>query len=45
MPCGYLFQETFELMFNALDPVFFEGLVTGLISSYVVDDDDSEDSE
>jgi hypothetical protein len=35
----------FELVYGVLDPAFFEGVLTGLLSTYAVDDDDCEDSE
>ncbi|HVW95154.1 MAG TPA: hypothetical protein VHA56_04235 [Mucilaginibacter sp.] len=42
---NYLPHEIFEMVFGALDPSFFEGFIAGFASNYIIEDDDSEDSE
>lgn len=33
------------MLFGVLDPSFFEGFIAGFASNYIIEDDDSEDSE
>jgi F-type H+-transporting ATPase subunit a len=42
---SYLPHELVELVYGVLDPAFFEGLLTGFLSNYAIDDEDAEDSE